>query len=238
MLALLDLSLRQLVSRSRLAIILLLAAVPVGVSVIFRLADTRLEFGEAGNAFYDGLLVSSILPIVTMAVATAALGNELDDRTLSNLVLKPIPRWQIVLPKYLASLLVVAPLVVASGVGATVLSNPDFQAALAIGVALFAGVATYAAVFNWLGLVSKSALAFSLVYVFLWEGVALSFLDGVRYLSIRAYSLGIMHGMDEESFEVFEGRVIEFPAAVGGAVIVTIFFLWLTVRRLKRMDVP
>ena len=237
MLALFELSLRQLVSRWRVLIILLLAAMPIGVSMIFRLADTRLEIGDAGDAFYDGLLVGAILPIVTMAVATAALGNEVEDRTLSYLVLKPIARWQIVLPKYLASLLVVAPVMVASGVGATLLSNTDVRAALAIGVALFAGVAAYAAIFNWLGLVSKSALAFSLVYVFLWEGLASSFLSGVRYLSVRAYSLGIMHGVDEESFEVFDGRVIEFPAAIGGAVLVTVVFLWLTVRRLRRMDV-
>ena len=235
----LQLSLRQLASGWRLLLVFLLAALPIVVSLIFLLTDHRLEFGEAGDAFYDGLLVGAIMPILTMALATAALGNEIDDRTLGYLVLKPVGRWAIVMPKYLASISVGGPLLVASGVSATLISSSgDLLAGAATGTALAAGVVAYAAIFNWLGLVSRAALGFALIYVFIWEGLASTFLGGVRYLSVRAYSLAIMHGIDSESFKVFDGRVIELPAAVGGTVAVTVVFLFLTVRRLSRMDVP
>ena len=81
------------------------------------------------------------------------------------------------------------------------------------------------------------ALAVGLI-VFIWEGLITTFLGGVRYLSVRAYTLAILHGMDDTSFESLEDRVIEFPAAVGGTLIVTVVFFLLTIRRLRRMDVP
>jgi hypothetical protein len=85
---------------------------------------------------------------------------------------------------------------------------------------------------------STRALPYGLVYIVLWEGVIASLLDGVRYLSVRGYTLAIMHGLDDVSFEVLGGRVIEFPAGVLGVVLVTAGFLWLAVRRLEQMDVP
>ena len=63
-------------------------------------------------------------------------------------------------------------------------------------------------------------------------------LGGVRYLSVRAYTLAILHGMDDTTFEPLGDRVIEFQAAVVGAIVVTVVFFLLTVRRLRRMDVP
>ena len=99
-------------------------------------------------------------------------------------------------------------------------------------------MAAYASIFTWAGLITTRALAFALIYVFLWERLISTYLEGIRYLSVRAYTLAILHGMDDESFEPLGERVIEFPAAIGGAVAVTAVFFWLTVRRLRRMDVP
>jgi ABC-2 type transport system permease protein len=234
------LSLRQLASRRRLLLIVLLAFLPVSIAVLISaLAEGESDLGQdIINLLIDGMIVGAILPIVTIALATAAFGNELDDRTLSYLVLKPVPRSLIVLPKLLASIVVGGPLLIASGVVATLLGVGGGQAALAVGLALFAGAVTYATIFTWAGLVSTHALGFALIYVFLWEGLISSFLGGVRYLSVRGYTLAILHGIDDKSFEALGQRVIEFPAALVGAAAVTAVFFWLTVRRLRRMDVP
>ena len=64
------------------------------------------------------------------------------------------------------------------------------------------------------------------------EGLIGSFISGVGYLSVRGYTLAIMHGIDETGFQVLSSRVIEFPAALGGAAGVAVVFFWLTVRRL------
>ena len=49
--------------------------------------------------------------------------------------------------------------------------------------------------------------------------------------------MAIMHGLDEVTFSTISDRVIEFPAAIVGAAIVTALFTYLTVSRLKTMDV-
>jgi ABC-type transport system involved in multi-copper enzyme maturation permease subunit len=218
-----------------------LAALPVGLAVLLSMFASGEQDYSRGftNTLLDGMLVGAILPIVVMALATAAFGDELDDRTLSYLVLSPVRRSFIVLPKVLATVIIAGPLLVVSGVVATVVGlEGGVRTGLAVGVALLAGVVTYSAVFTWAGLMTSRALAFALIYAVLWEGLISSFFGGVRYLSVRGYTLAIMYGIDESGFEALGPRVIELPAALGGAVGVTVIFFWLTVRRLRRMDVP
>jgi len=231
------LSLRQLAGRWRLIVIVILAAMPVAIALTMARVDET--HGEALGHMLDGMVVAAILPIVTMAVATAAFGNELDDRTLSYLVLKPVARWRIVLPKLLAVIAIGAPLLVVSGVLAALLGpGGTARAAAAVGVALFAGVLAYGAIFTWLGLLTSRGLGFALVYVFLWEGLVSTFMPGIRYLSVRGYTLALIHGIDDGVLGGSGAGAIEFPAAIAGAAAVTVVFTWLTIRRLRRMDVP
>jgi len=175
----------------------------------------------------------------TMALATSSFGNELEDKTLGYLPLMPVARWRIVLPKVFASLTICGPLLVVSGAIATLLGfDGAIRPTVAEAVSLGVGVIDYSTIFTWAGLVTTRALPFALVYVLLWEGVISSFIRGVDYLSVRGYTLAIMSGLDESSFPALEDRVIELPAAICGAVIVTVLFLFLGVRRLSRMDVP
>ena len=153
------------------------------------------------------------MPIVVMALATSAFGNELEDRTLNVLVLKPISRAAIVLPKLLASILVTAPLMAGAGVAVAVIALGDggVRAALATGVALGVGAITYAAMFTWAGLLSSKALGFALVYVFLWEATLSSLFDGVRFLSVKGYTMGILYGLDETTAPAATATVTPTP---------------------------
>ena len=240
MLPVFRLSLRQMAGRRRLLIIIVLAALPVAVAATVSFLSRQGQAdAEMIDILFDGLIVAAIVPLVMMALATAAFGNELEDRTLSYLVLKPVRRSLIVLPKILASLTVGGSVLVVSGVASALLGlDGSAQAATAVGVAVLAGVVTYAAIFTWAGLLSTSALAYGLIYVFIWEALIGSFFGGIRYLSVRGYTLAIMHWMDEDTFAEFGERAIELPAAIGGVVGVTLVFLALSVFRLRRMDVP
>jgi len=108
---------RQLGGKRRVALILLLSILPIALAVVVSIAEGEDESFDSDfiNILLDGLMVGGILPIVTMAVATAAFGNELEDQTLSYIVLKPIPRWHIALPKLLAPIIIAGPLIIASG---------------------------------------------------------------------------------------------------------------------------
>ncbi len=235
----LQLSLRQLAGRKRLVIIFLLALLPVVLSVIIATFGEDNNPSDFAEVMLDRMIMAAILPIVTIAFATAVFGNELEDRTLSYLALKPIARWRIVLPKLLGAIIIGGPMLVVSGVVAALVGmEGDVQAAVAIGVALIVGVVAYSTIFTWAGLLTTRALGFALIYVFLWEGLLTEFLGGIRYLSVRAYTLTIMHEVNEDAFEVLGERSIELPAAIAGLIAVTAVFFWLMVRRLRRMDVP
>jgi ABC-type transport system involved in multi-copper enzyme maturation permease subunit len=242
MMPLFTLSLRQMSGKWRLIIILVLAAIPVGLGILLHslVGDDENFTDDFPQLILDGMLIGVILPIVVMTLATAAFGNEVEDRTLNVLVLKPISRIFIVLPKYFASVVIGGGILVAAVVIIVVvaLSDGGATAVIAAVVAVATGVITYAALFTWLGLISAKALGFALVYVFLWEQFLTRFISGIKYFSVREYSLSIMNQLDGDTFGVFDSRVIEIEAAITGAVVVTLLFVGLTIRRLQRMDVP
>ena len=238
-----QLSIRQLTGKWRLAIIVLVAALPVAVVLALRAAggtDDRSanDLQDAVRVFLDGMIVATVLPIVTMTFATASFGNEVEDGTLGYLLLNPMRRWAIVLGKMLAPVTIAAPVLIVSGAAVALIGlDGDLRTALAVAVGLLAGVVGYSVIFGWLGLVTGHPLGFALVYVFLWEGLLSSFLGGIRYLSVRAYTLTLMEGIDDSRLDALSELTIELPAAIVGVIAVSAAFFWLTVRRLRSMDV-
>jgi ABC-2 type transport system permease protein len=102
--------------------------------------------------------------------------------------------------------------------------------------AALVGVALYAAAFVWLGLVSTQAIGLGLLYIVLWEGFFSGFVQGVRLLSIRHHTIALMHALDERRFAT--GDHPDVAVAITMAALVFVAFVWLSIRRLWRMDVP
>lgn len=231
------LTLRQLAGRWRLLIMAVLAGLPVLVAVLTLRSTSAPDVGEFETVVFNTLLAGSILPLIVLAGAAAAFGNELDDRTLANLTLAPLPRWQIAVPKLLAVITVVAPFIAGSAFltgQLAYLGDPAAVAAVTLGA--LAGVSLYAAAFVWLGLVAPQAVGIGLAYIVLWEGLFSGFIAGVRVLSIRQYTIGLMHALDGRRFAADEHMREAVLVAI--AVLVFVGFVALTIRRLRRMDVP
>ena len=112
----------------------------------------------------------------------------------------------------------------------------DARATAAVTISAVVGVALYASAFVWLGLVTTQAIGIGLLYIVLWEGFFTGFVSGARILSIRAYAIALMHGLDERRFAATSHLSLGLAIAVSVAVFAG--FLFLTVRRLRRMDVP
>jgi ABC-2 type transport system permease protein len=237
------LSLRQLTGKWRLLVLLGLALLPLVTAAVAAGSSDPPTASELDDVLLDGLLASAVLPIVALAVGTAAFGNELEDKTLGNLTLAPLSRSRIVLPKLAAVLTVCVPFLVASSVASVLLGFSGAgvegagEAALAAGVAFAIGSAAYGAVFLWAGLVTSHPLGFGLVYVFVWEGLFGTFVDGIKYLSIRQYTLGLVAAIDDRRFTGLDQDVVGAAAAVVGVAIVIGAFVPLAVRRLRTMDV-
>ena len=231
------LTLRQLSGRWRLLIMTVLAAMPVVIAVLTLRSDNTPSVAEFETAILSAMLAGSIAPLVVLAIAAAAFGNEIEDRTLANLTLSPIPRWRIAVPKLLATMTIAAPFITVSAFGTSYVAFlGDATATTAVTVSALLGVALYASAFVWLGLVSSQAIGLGLLYIVLWEGFLSGFVSGVRLLSIRHYAIAVMHGLDERRFAM--GDHPGFGVAIALSVLVFGGFLMLSIRRLRRMDVP
>lgn len=231
------LTLRQLTGRWRVLVMLVLALLPMIISVLTLSGESAPSVASFEVSVLSAMLAGSIAPLVVLAIAAAAFANEIEDRTLANLVLSPIPRWQIVVPKLLAVITISAPLIALSAfVTSHVAFLGDTRATLAVTISALAGVALYSSAFVWLGLVTTQAIGIGLLYIVLWEGFFSGFVSGVRLLSIRHYAIALMHGMDERRFAWADHQGLGL--AIATSVLVFGGFLLLSIRRLRRMDVP
>ena len=231
------LTLRQLSGRWRIVIMTVLAAMPVLIAAIMLRSENAMSVREFENVILSAMLSGSIAPLVVLAIAAAAFANEIEDRTLANLTLAPIPRWQIVVPKLLAAITIAAPFIAASAFATSYVAFlGDVRAVVAVTVSALIGVALYSSAFVWLGLVTTQAIGVGLLYIVLWEGFFSGFVSGVRLLSIRHYAIALMHGLDERRFA--SASHLNLGAAVAVCALVFGGFLLLSIRRLRRIDVP
>jgi ABC-2 type transport system permease protein len=236
--AILTLTLRQLVGSRRFLLVLALAALPLLAAVLFHAGDPTRTSARFADRVTATLIASAILPLVMLLFGTSAFGNEVRDRTLVYLTLKPVARWRIVLAKMAAVLVAGGVPVALSGLAAVaIVELGDGGGALATGAGLLAGAAAYAAIFTWAGLATRHALLIGLVYVVVWEAVLAAYLDGIQFLSVRRYALAVIEGLDADRLRSLDLSLGAGAGAIGAAVVIVAFFA-LAVRKLARIDVP
>lgn len=231
------LTLRQLTGRWRLGIIAVLSTLPVIITLLDLGDDTATAVSKFEQATLGVMLCGTILPLVVLAIAASAFGNEIEDRTLANLTLSPTPRWKIALPKLLATITVAGPFIAASAFATSYLAYlGEWTAVLAVTGAAIIAVAMYGSLFVWLGLVSTQAIGIGLLYVILWEGLFSGFVAGVRLLSIRYYTISVMHAFDAHRYAGV--TVLNSGMSAVMASLVIGGFLFMAIRQLRRMDIP
>jgi len=218
-------TLRGLLGRRRAILVGLLAALPILVALLIRVAGGRSDIGE----ILDTLVVRTVLPLIALIVGTAAVGSEIEDGTLVFTLIKPVPRWRIALAKVavaagLTALLVIPPILIAAllmaGADSVTLGTAGgFAVAAALG-----GVA-YATAFTALGAITSRALLIGLAYTLIWEGVLSGLLEGTRFLSIRQATLGLAATLTDVDPGVDPldpiVSVVILAAAIGGSFVLT-----------------
>jgi ABC-type transport system involved in multi-copper enzyme maturation permease subunit len=214
-----DLSLGQMLWSRRTIFLGLVVGSPLALGVLFRV----LEFmGIAGGVRIEGASVSGptifggmiwllylrfIVPVLGVFYGTALIADEVDDKTITYLFVRPIPRGAVLAGKYLAYLVttvfVVLPsivilylLVVPLGHGSLAGSFPALLKDLAL---LGIGLAAYGALFAFIGAYFKYPLVTGLVFAFGWEQLALILPGYLRRLTIAYYLQALVpHSMPQE----------------------------------------
>jgi ABC-2 type transport system permease protein len=225
---------RALLGRRRTILMALLAGAPILLGILIRLGN-GIRPSALPNAL-DGLLVSSVLPLVALVFGSAALGSELDDGTGVHLLTKPVPRWAIVVPKIVVAGGLTALLVVPSTLVSGILIGGTGSHQLGITIA-FAGAAlvgsfVYAAIFVALGAVTSRGLVIGLAYSLLWEGLLSGALRGTQLFSVREYIRGMASFLSRGDVQSVVGGQAFVLSAITIAIVATIAAL-----RLARYEI-
>jgi ABC-2 type transport system permease protein len=236
---LLRFSLGQLLAGRRLVIVALLVALPLVVPAAFA-SGADVEPATFTLDLFRQLVLPVLLPVVALTFSTSSLGSELRDGTVTNLLLKPIPRPAVLGAKYLAavlsSLLVLLPAeAVGHAVAAGGLGSTNLLAGMLL--ATLVGTLAYCALGILLSLLMARALLVGLAYALLWEGAVVSVAPSAASLSIRGYTEGVLAAVLRGGDLGLQTRLGPVSATVLAAV-VTLAALVLADRRLERMDIP
>ncbi|MEX2179757.1 MAG: ABC transporter permease subunit [Gemmatimonadaceae bacterium] len=187
---------RQLFSGHRVWVAVAIAGLPLLLTVFYRFASEDLE-GDRLNFLLilnSQIVLAALLPLAAVIFGTTTFGGEQEDGTLIYLLVRPVPRWAIVLVKYLVAMLATATVISAAMLLAWLsLRNAELPARF---VASFiaggvAGALLYCAIFTYLGLATKRGLIIGLIYIIFFENVVTRQLEGVKSLSVREFATSI-----------------------------------------------
>lgn len=202
--------------------------------------DTSRPHLFLGRTIFAELMVPTLLPLTVLILATAAFGDELEDRSLPYLMLKPFGRLRIVLEKLLGSVLISGPIVI-GGLTITYLlvTQSDWDRYLRLYCAMAAAtmVATiaYSSIFMLVSLLISRALVAALIYTFVWETILGRFVPGLRYISIRHFVRSIFAKIaDDRNFEFKNSTGL--TASLVMMAVATVIAIFLSTIRLRRMN--
>lgn len=198
--------------------------------VLFGLAyASRGPFSGESTAFlvsrYDQLVLALSMPLIALLLATSAFSAESEDGTLLYLVTTTTPRWWIVTVRLLLAgamtALVSAATILLTGYLVQGGYDPDrVTPAFALSAA-YGGLA-YAALFTPLALVTRRGLVTGLGYVLFWEGVFSNAFPGIKYLSVRQWTLAVAAEFTQASDERLASGPSITVAVVGGVLLLVV----------------
>jgi ABC-type transport system involved in multi-copper enzyme maturation permease subunit len=249
-----DLSLGQMLWSRRSVFLAVLLGGPVMLAVVLRIVSSMVSSGfrvngaEAAGASIFGMMIwllyiRFIVPVLGVFYGTALIADEVEDKTITYLFTRPVPRSAVLFGKYFAYLACTVLLVLPSVMLVFFLVVPTggsgiaeaFPALLADLVMLAIGLAAYGAVFALVGARMKRPLIAGLVFAFGWEPLVMLFPGYLRRFTVAYYLQGLVtHQMPQDSaasmlFQIFREVPSVMTSLVSLAVII-VLTLWLAGR--------
>jgi len=256
-----DLSLGEMLWSRRSIFLALLVGGPVLLALISRLAwmlapaeSLRINGASVSGAGIFGLMiwllyVRFIVPILGVFYGTALIADEVEDRTITYLFTRPIPRGAVLVGKFVAylactvllilpSVVVVFFLMVPMGGGSVAAMFPSLVADLGM---LAAGLATYGAVFAWVGARVRRPLVAGLVFVLGWEPAVLLFPGYLKRMTVAYYLQALVpHGMpDDSAISVLLQAFAEVPGVASSLLALALLLgaaLWAAARTVESRE--
>jgi ABC-2 type transport system permease protein len=217
-----------------------------GVAVI-RINGVRVGSAAMFGAMIWVLYLKFIIPALGVFYGTALIADEVEDKTITYLFTRPIPRRSIVMGKYLAYLVCAVSVVLPSAMIAFLVMVPFGDMAAAFGplVAdlgiLAMGLAAYGALFLLAGVALKRPLVAGLVFAFGWEPIALVMPGYLKHLTIAYYlqALAPQAMPANDTLSLLQGASLGVPSAASSLIcllVVVVGSLVLAMRTVERRE--
>lgn len=177
--ALFTLTLRQYTHGRRLLVLGLLFALPCVLAIVLRSLPQPAPADALEVALIFHLLPHGLAPFTALLLAAGMIQDEVEEQTLTYLLLRSIPRWALYVTKMLATVCFTALLVAIAALAlyaACFWGTPEFadvmttRAPRAAAVLALAQVG-YCALFGLLGLITRRTLIAGVAYIVAIEGV-------------------------------------------------------------------
>ena len=194
------------------------------------------------------LYLRFIVPVLAVYYGTSLIADEVEDKTITYLFTRPIPRGAVMAGKFVAYLvattMVVLPSVmivyflIANRGSAIATTFPALVKDLGVlAVALLA----YGAVFAWVGARFKRPLLIGLVFVFGWEQAVLIVPGYMRRFTVAYYIQSMVpHTMPADGvmglLQSFFADYPSLPAALAALAAISAGFLFLAMRVVERRE--
>jgi ABC-type transport system involved in multi-copper enzyme maturation permease subunit len=181
------------------------------------------------------LYLRVIVPILGVFYGTSLMADEVEDKTITYLFVRPIRRGAVLLGKYLAyvvcTVFVVLPsvmlvyLLIVPINGSLGASFIDLLKDLAL---LSLGLAVYGAVFAFIGAKLKRPLLVGLMFIFGWEQAAMAFPGYMKKFTVAYYLQGLVpHAMPNEGvISALQSLFRETPGLFGS--LFWLGLIWIT----------
>jgi ABC-type transport system involved in multi-copper enzyme maturation permease subunit len=254
-----DLSLSEMLWSRRTIFMALVVGAPVAISVVLRLLDAlgapvfKVNGSMMAGPAIFGLMIwvfylRFTIPVLGVFYGTSLIADEVEDKTITYLFTRPIPKGSVLLGKYLAYLactvFVVLPSVVIvylaivpmrGSLGASFLDLLKDLFLLAI------GLAAYGAVFAFIGARFKRPLLVGLIFIFGWEQVALAFPGYMKKFTVAYYLQALVpHAMPNDNvISLIQGIFREtpsLPASLFWLFAISGLFLWMAAVSVERKE--
>jgi ABC-2 type transport system permease protein len=227
-----DLSIGEMLWSRRTIFMVLVVGAPVLIAVVLRLLDVlgapifRVNGSMMTGPAIFGLMIwifylRFTIPVLGVFYGTSLIADEVEDKTITYLFTRPIPKGAVLVGKYLAYLactvFVVLPSIVVvylaivpmrGSLGASFLDLIKDLILLAIGLAV------YGSVFAFIGAKFKRPLLVGLIFIFGWEQAALAFPGYLRTFTVAYYLQALVpHAMPNDNIlSLLQGIFRENPS--------------------------
>jgi ABC-2 type transport system permease protein len=189
------LTLRQQCRGRRLMLLSLLFALPAAIAILARYMQPQsplvdLEFGLVLN-----LIPHALIPLTALLYGCGMIQDEIEEQTLTYLLIRPLPKWAIYVAKLAATVLVtagLAALFTAAAFCAIYAGTRDLwtsvpmRALMTIGV-LSLSLLAYCSLFGWLSLFVRRSLVVGIAYIVVFEGLLANIDFVARRLTLIYY---------------------------------------------------